>query len=94
MYQFFYCLYLALFKGTWSATEDPQLANYMESTFKLIFNSLGGNFTSPSYINFFSGNMSAYGLCANILAIITMFGVCFGVLKLTKMVFSIFFGGR
>lgn len=94
MYQFFYALYYALFTGDWQLYRAHNLPSYLNRVATLIMNTLGGQFTTLQTYELVNESLTAFGLISNILAVVTMIGICLGVLKLTKMVFSIFFGGR
>lgn len=94
MYNFFYILYLSLFTGEWQPNATNNLTDYFNKSATLVVNAFGGHFTTIQPFELLDGTLTAYGLMANILALVTMCGVCALVWKLTKGLFSIFFGGR
>lgn len=94
MFNFFYSLYLSLFTGSWYLQTSNPIEVAVNRTASLIVNTLGGEFTTLQNFTLLDASLTGYQLFALILAVITMFMVCFAVLKLTKAVFSIFFGGR
>lgn len=94
MYNFFYTLYLSLLTGSWQPNASNDLTNYINKVTTLVVNAFGGHFTTIQAYDLITGDLTAYGLIANVLAIVTMCGVCALVWKLTKGVFLVFFGGR
>lgn len=94
MYAFFYSLYLSLFLGEWTTKTTAEAKTALGSTWEdlttWIMNTLGGDFTTAQS---FTWQTAPETIWALIMALITMTGLSFLVWKLTKLVFSIFFGG-
>lgn len=99
MLAFFYSLFYAIITGTWNelpyrevAQKITLLTNRVSS---LLINTLGGKFdTLQTTFVFLDGDLTGAQVIAAILAIAAIVSVCLLAFKLTKMVFSIFFGGR
>lgn len=94
MLNFFYSLYLSLIVGSWSLQTSNPLTQAINRTASLILNTLGGHYESVQSFTFLDSGLSGEMLLAVILACVTMIGVCLLVWRLTKGLFSIFFGGR
>lgn len=99
-------LFTGTFSSSLISANTPvhgSLQGFIHNTANLIMNALGGNFTEVQTYSYFDSSLissvTGYGyspsiqLVAHILTIITLCGICFGVLKITKAIFSIFFGG-
>ena len=94
MYPFFYSLYLALFSGSWQLYTDAEarsaLASAWEEISNWLMNLFGGHFAT---IQSFTWSVAPENIWSIVLAILTMSGVCFAVLKIIKRIFGIFFDG-
>lgn len=98
MLAFFYSLFYSLITGNWSQYTLPEarpafvtLGNRLTS---LIVNALGGHFETQQLFVLLDATLTAEQVIAVVLSIVAMIMVCLAVFKLTKAVFSIFFGGR
>lgn len=98
MLAFFYSLFLALIRGQWQTYSYAEVGSILNTllnrTSSLIVNALGGQFVSQETFLLVDGTNTSPMFLATILAVVAMVMVCMLTFKLTKMVFSIFFGGR
>lgn len=96
MIAFFYSLFLALFNGSWtsyslSAVEATAKTAWDEIT-NFVMNALGGQFST---LQTFVWQSQPLQVLALVLSVVVVASLCMVVLKLGKMVFSIFMmGGR
>lgn len=94
MLAFFYSLYMALFTGQWGLATYQQMQfdaqKLWQDFYNLVSNALGGNFSTLQ--DFIWKCNPTEAVCV-VLAYVTLIGVCIGVWKLVKAVFSIFFRG-
>lgn len=95
MITFFYSIFMALFTGTWNAYTLQEVSTKAEGVWHDVLNfatnALGGNFAE---LQTFTPTMHPFEVICLVLSFITLVGVCLGVWRLTKGLFSIFFNGR
>lgn len=92
MITFFYSIFHALFTGTWNAYTLSEVGDTAEAVWQdvctLAVNAFGGNFSA---LQTFEPVTHPFEVVCIVLSLATLVGVCLGVWKLTKAVFTIFF---
>ena len=90
MLNFFYTLFVALFKGQWDNRLD--VFTDLKLTFQQVATWIGSIF-SDSTINFEPTFEDGVNLLSGILAVVVVVGLSFFVVKTIKRIFTIFFQG-
>lgn len=98
MLAFFYSLFMAIIQGNWTLFSYDEIMPVMSKTLNrtgsFLINALGGHFDTLQTFIVADNEITPAVYIATILTIVAIVMVCLLVFKLTKMVFSIFFGGR